>query len=572
MGKDKIYLKPNGSSSYAVINKEDYYSALTTPGAVAHGVANILGKQYQAGSILVQIDGSEPIETRTTSDVADVYEVALVGVGTVGSPTPPLRKWDSVTITPSKANTGAATLTVSDWTTTAAIKRNGEDLEPNELVVGFEYRLVWTGTVWELGLIDESLEIRNKGGIDASANPLIPAGKAGDQYYIEAAGKIGGGAGIEVAIGDVVIYRQDTAGGTAAAVGNAIAVETFGAAEAAATAAAASATAAASSAAAAQTAKTAAEDAEDAAAAAATAAAGSASTASTHASNAYTSATTVQTAKTAAEAAQAAAETWRNQAEGYKNDAAAHETGASAANTDAQTAKAAAQGYANNALSDKNDAQVAKDQAQSAANDAAGSANNANTYRLAALAAQVAAEAAQATAQAHESNAANYSNAAGGYVINANNAAAAAEAARDAAIAAGGEIRRRRISYADYFGNGGASWGVSIDNNIPPGAFIEFLQVKMNESFAGGSISDIAVGFYTHAVTTTPVDVMQATGAEAGQVLSISSIVPNTIADTTTDSFVGMSVSVTGGVGTDITQGSFDVWYRVTQLPIVAFP
>lgn len=564
MGKDRtIYGKPVGSSSYAAISMEDYLAALTTPGAVAHGVANILGKQYEAGSILLQIDGSSPIETSTTSNVPDVYEVALVGAGTAGSPTPPLKKWDSLVFTPRKPNTGAATLTVSDWGVTAAIKHNGQDLEPNELVVGFEYRLVWTGAVWELGLIDESLEIRNKGSFSAVGNPLIPAGQAGDQYYIEAAGKIGGGAGHEVAIGDVIVYRQDTAGGTAAQVGDAIAIETFGTAQAAAEAAAGSATAAAAS------------------------------------------ATAANTAKTEAEAAQAAAESWRNQAEGYKEDAAAHELGASAANTDAQAAKVAAEGYANNALDYRNDAQVAKDQSQSAANDAGNSALNALQYKNDAETAQAAAanaasnaqsaagdaagyslsasnsntsagsakdqaEAAKIAAETAASNAGSSANDAFLYLTNSEAAKVAAEAARDAAIAAGGEIRRVRVPYT-LFNYAQDDISVPIDT-LPAGSVVEFLQLKRNEPFTGGSISAVDVKFSNRmGQTEFPSDIFG--DYSAVPCSGIGPVAIDTSKYSPTDSVeVRANITITGGNGSDLTQGSFDVWYKATHIEYVAYP
>ncbi len=57
------------------------------------------------------------------------------------------------------------------------------------------------------------------GNIDASANPNYPAANKGDTYYISVAGKIGGAAGVTVAIGDAVIAKADNVGGTEASVG-----------------------------------------------------------------------------------------------------------------------------------------------------------------------------------------------------------------------------------------------------------------------------------------------------------------------------------------------------------------
>lgn len=58
-----------------------------------------------------------------------------------------------------------------------------------------------------------------KGSIACAANPNYPAASKGDAYYVSSAGKIGGAAGKNVDIGDVVVASADNAGGTEAAVG-----------------------------------------------------------------------------------------------------------------------------------------------------------------------------------------------------------------------------------------------------------------------------------------------------------------------------------------------------------------
>lgn len=59
-----------------------------------------------------------------------------------------------------------------------------------------------------------------KGVIDASGNPNYPAAVSGDVYVISVAGKIGGASGVNVEAGDLVLAKNDNAGGTQAAVGS----------------------------------------------------------------------------------------------------------------------------------------------------------------------------------------------------------------------------------------------------------------------------------------------------------------------------------------------------------------
>ncbi len=58
-----------------------------------------------------------------------------------------------------------------------------------------------------------------KGALAAAANPNYPAGVIGDSYAITSAGRVGGGAGKQVDIGDMVVCSADNAGGTEASVG-----------------------------------------------------------------------------------------------------------------------------------------------------------------------------------------------------------------------------------------------------------------------------------------------------------------------------------------------------------------
>lgn len=61
--------------------------------------------------------------------------------------------------------------------------------------------------------------LQNKGPIDCSVNPSYPAADDGDAYRVSVAGRIGGGAGPQVDVGDVIIASADNLGGNHAAVG-----------------------------------------------------------------------------------------------------------------------------------------------------------------------------------------------------------------------------------------------------------------------------------------------------------------------------------------------------------------
>ncbi|MCK5919391.1 MAG: hypothetical protein KAG66_00515 [Methylococcales bacterium] len=67
------------------------------------------------------------------------------------------------------------------------------------------------------GLIATGMKI--VGSTDASTNPDYPAAKTGEAYVITVAGRIGGGSGELVEVGDMVVASADNVGGDEAAVG-----------------------------------------------------------------------------------------------------------------------------------------------------------------------------------------------------------------------------------------------------------------------------------------------------------------------------------------------------------------
>jgi len=64
-----------------------------------------------------------------------------------------------------------------------------------------------------------------KGVINCSTNPNYPAASAGNVYRVSVAGKIGGGSGVNVEVGDTLLAIADNAGGTQAAVGTSWSIE-----------------------------------------------------------------------------------------------------------------------------------------------------------------------------------------------------------------------------------------------------------------------------------------------------------------------------------------------------------
>lgn len=69
-------------------------------------------------------------------------------------------------------------------------------------------------------LLDANDAMQFKGVIDCSANPNYPAASAGHTYKVSVAGKIGGGSGINVEVGDTLYCTVDsTSSGTQAGVG-----------------------------------------------------------------------------------------------------------------------------------------------------------------------------------------------------------------------------------------------------------------------------------------------------------------------------------------------------------------
>lgn len=120
----------------------------------------------------------------------------------------------------SATNTGAVTFAFNSLAAKSAKKEGTKALESGDLEGGRIYAFTYDGTNFQLinNPIDALLEL--KGNLDASSNPNYPSASKGDSYVITGAGKVGGGSGQDVEVGDYLVAKNDNAGGTEAAVGS----------------------------------------------------------------------------------------------------------------------------------------------------------------------------------------------------------------------------------------------------------------------------------------------------------------------------------------------------------------
>jgi hypothetical protein len=122
------------------------------------------------------------------------------------------------------ANTGAATLNVNSLGAKAIKKSGTTALAAGDIAADQILALQYDGTNFQVvgggggATITDALSF--KGVIDCSANPNYPAADAGDTYKVSVAGKIGGGSGPNVEIGDLLLCTADaTSSGNHATVG-----------------------------------------------------------------------------------------------------------------------------------------------------------------------------------------------------------------------------------------------------------------------------------------------------------------------------------------------------------------
>ncbi|MFZ2905321.1 MAG: right-handed parallel beta-helix repeat-containing protein [Cyclobacteriaceae bacterium] len=122
------------------------------------------------------------------------------------------------------ANTGAATINLNGLGAKTIKKSGGTDLAAGDIQANQILCLIYDGTNFQVvgggGGTSLTDPLVFKGAIDCSANPNYPAADAGDLYKVSVAGKIGGGSGPNVEVGDTLVCTVDSsASGNHATVG-----------------------------------------------------------------------------------------------------------------------------------------------------------------------------------------------------------------------------------------------------------------------------------------------------------------------------------------------------------------
>lgn len=119
------------------------------------------------------------------------------------------------------ANTGASTLNINSIGAKSIKRADGSALQAGDIIAGSIIQLIYNSGTDEFIMTTSGLAgfLDLKGDIDASINPNYPAASKGDTYLITVAGKVGGGSGEDVEVGDMLIAKEDNVGGTEASVG-----------------------------------------------------------------------------------------------------------------------------------------------------------------------------------------------------------------------------------------------------------------------------------------------------------------------------------------------------------------
>lgn len=166
-----------------------------------------------------------------TTDAYTGYSPTATATGTdtyVATPDPALAVYvndQKVYIKFTNANTGAATINLNGLGAKSIKKSGGTDLAAGDISANQILCLVYDGTNFQVvggggGGTSLTDPLVFKGAIDCSANPNYPAADAGDTYKVSVAGKIGGGSGPNVEVGDTLICTVDaSASGNHATVG-----------------------------------------------------------------------------------------------------------------------------------------------------------------------------------------------------------------------------------------------------------------------------------------------------------------------------------------------------------------
>ncbi len=127
-----------------------------------------------------------------------------------------------------------------------------------------------------------------------------------------------------------------------------------------------------------------------------------------------------------------------------------------------------------------------------------------------------------------------------------------------------GEWKKYTIDFDDAgFSTGTANPVIEIESSLSAGSVILFIKKKHSASFIGGSISvaNISVGYNSEFD-----DVLDVFQAPADTVGILRSPDYSTIGDQASPSTIDLKLDLTGGIDTDLTQGSVDIWIKTIIL------
>ncbi len=96
----------------------------------------------------------------------------------------------------------------------------------------------------------------------------------------------------------------------------------------------------------------------------------------------------------------------------------------------------------------------------------------------------------------------------------------------------------------------------------PIGSYVSILKIKHSQSFSGGAISQVIAQPHIDGIEYDEFTVSQAVGNNIGQLLT-PQFQSNYITSSAATVSIDLSLDITGGVDTDLTQGSVSIWFTI---------